>query len=55
MRISNFDRHSDTQVDDSGLWKRADPAEKMQESHRILQENTRKKLERGSSIPTGSF
>jgi hypothetical protein len=44
-----------TQVDDSGLWKRADPAGKMRESHRILQENTRKKLEHGSSILTGSF
>jgi len=44
-----------TQVDESGLWKRADPAGKMRGSHRILQENTRKKLEYGSSIPTRSF
>jgi len=32
----------DTQVDDSSYWKRADPAGKMRESHRILQENTGK-------------
>ena len=44
----------DTQVDDSGYWKRADPAGKMRESHRILQENTGKKSEDGSSIPAVS-
>jgi hypothetical protein len=48
-------KHNWSQVDDSGLQKRADPAGKRRESHRILKENSGKTMRNGSSIPAGIF